>query len=111
MIINMKLNIRFIYLYLFSFVGLLIVVIGSVRLIDLGLKVFVFPESDRYEYVSPKLPGEPAPENEESIRQQAARDQKRNRQRELSGAIAMIAVGLPLYLYHWKTIQKEQKKS
>ncbi len=107
----MKLNIRFIYLYLFSFVGLLTVVIGSVRLIDLGLKVFVFPEADRYEYVSPKLPGEPAPENEQAMKEQAAREQTRNRQRELSGAVAMIAVGLPLYLYHWKTIQKEQKKS
>ncbi|MBI5019261.1 hypothetical protein HZB58_03235 [Candidatus Gottesmanbacteria bacterium] len=45
----MKINVRLIYLYLFSFVGLLTVVIGSVRLVDLGLKVFVFPDADRYE--------------------------------------------------------------
>lgn len=107
----MKINVRLIYLYLFSFVGLLTVVIGSVRLVDLGLKVFVFPEADRYEFTSPKIPGEPNPINEEEMKQQAARDQTRNRQRDLSNSIAMIAVGLPLYLYHWKTIQKENKKS
>jgi hypothetical protein len=105
----MKINVRLIYLYLFSFVGLLTVVIGSVRLVDLGLKVFVFPDADRYEFTSPKIPGEPSPVNEEEMKMQAARDQTRNRQRDLSNSIAMIAVGLPLYLYHWKTIQKENK--
>jgi hypothetical protein len=33
------------------------------------------------------------------------RETARNRQRELAGALAMLAVGLPVYLYHWKTIQ------
>jgi len=105
----MKINIRLVYLYLFSFVGLLTVVIGSVRMVDLGLKVFVFTESDRYEYAAPKMPGEP-PVDEQAIREQARRDQTRNRQREFSNAFAMIVVGLPLYLYHWKTIQKENRK-
>lgn len=44
------------------------------------------------------------------MKEQTARDQSRNRQREFSGAVAMIAVGLPLYIYHWKTIQKENTK-
>lgn len=106
----MKLNIRLIYLYLFSFVGLLTVVIGSVRMADLGMKIFVFPDADRYEYIAPKIEGEDAP-NQREILEQAKRDQTRNRQREFSGAFAMIVVGLPLYIYHWKTIQKEHRKS
>jgi len=40
-------NIRTLYLYLFSFVGLLILIIGSIQLIDLGLKVFIFTDADR----------------------------------------------------------------
>ena len=48
--------------------------------------------------------------DEVKAKEQANRDQTRNRQREFSGSIAMIAVGLPLYLYHWRTIQKENKK-
>lgn len=112
MIIIMKVSVRLIYLYLFAFVGLLTVVIGSVRMVDLGLKVFVFRDADRYEYMAPKIDGEEiSPVEEQQIKDQASREQTRNRQREFSGAFAMIAIGLPLYLYHWKTIQKENKKS
>lgn len=107
----MKINIRLIYLYLFSFVGLLTVVIGSVRLVDLGMKVFIFPESDKYEYSVPVMPeNEKGQVDEKIMKENAARDQKRNRERDLSNSLAMIVVGLPLYIYHWKTIQKENKK-
>ena len=34
----------------------------------------------------------------------------RQRQRDLASATSAIAIGLPLYLYHWNTIQKENKK-
>lgn len=107
----MKINIRLIYLYLFSFVGLLTVVIGSVRMVDLGLKVFVFPDSDKYEFTIP-VPADGGKNqlDEKAMKANAERDQKRNRERDLSNSLAMIAVGLPLYLYHWKTIQKENKK-
>ncbi len=107
----MKINIRLVYLYLFSFVGLLTVVIGSVRMVDLALKVLVFTEADRYEYTVPMKPAEPGAPDESEIRKQALRDQSRTRQRDFTGAFAMIAVGLPLYLYHWRVIQKENKRS
>jgi hypothetical protein len=103
----MRVNIRLIYLYLFSAVGLITVVFGSVRLLDLGLKVIVFRGADRYEYYAPKPEGIDVDENEQKIIQE--RETKRQRERDLSGSIAMIAVGLPLYYYHWKTIKKENK--
>ena len=99
----MKVNIRLIYLYLFSFVGLLVVVIGSIRLLELGLKVVVFKGADSFEYSAPKMEGERIDLTEEKARQE--RETTRQRERELSGSIAMIAVGMPLYLYHWRTIQ------
>lgn len=80
-------------------------------MVDLGLKVFVFREADKYEYTVPKPVMEEQSLDESLMREQAARDQTKQRQREFSKAIAMIAVGLPLYLYHWKTIQKENKKT
>ncbi len=108
----MKFSIRVLYLYLFSFIGLLVVVIGSVRLVDLGLKVVVFRGADEYMiYPAPvpeKMPGEPMMSQEEWNGQQR-REMTRQRQREFSGAIAMILVGLPLYLYHWKQIQKKKE--
>lgn len=105
----MKFDLRLLYLYLFSFVGLLIVVIGSIRLVDLGLKATVFKEADKFEYYGAKAPGEVMNPEEEKAR--AEREQVRQRQRELTGSVSMIVVGLPLYLYHWRTIQKEYRKA
>lgn len=107
----MKINIRLIYLYLFAFVGLLTVVIGSVQLVNLGLRYFVFPDSDKYEYTAPVSPdGANNTQDDKIMKDNATRDQKRNRERDLTNSLAMIVVGLPLYLYHWKTIQKENTK-
>jgi len=108
----MKFNLRLLYLYLFSFVGLLIVVIGSIQMVDLGLKVFVFKDVDRYEIYpsSPIKEGSVVVESAEVIQARQDRETKRNQQRQLITAVSMISVGLPLYLYHWKTIQKESKR-
>ena len=105
----MKLNIRIIYLYLFSFVGLLVVVFGSIQLVNLTLKVLVFNGADVYEYSAPRPVGEKGGPDPVEEQKRMERETQRQRQRELSNAIAMIVVGLPLYLYHWKTIQKENK--
>lgn len=41
--------IRTIYLYLFSVLGLVLLIIGSVRFIDMALKAFVFTKADQEE--------------------------------------------------------------
>ncbi len=111
----MKVNIRLIYLYLFSFVGLIVFVIGCVRIVDLGLKVYVFNNADIYTIQKmPKYADDKRTDEEREVEyQEQVRFQKeestRNRQREMSGALSMIIIGGPLYLYHWKTIQKENK--
>ena len=112
-------NIRSLYLYLFSFIGLLIAVIGTVQIVDLVLTVYVFDEADRYEYIvrSPLEPDnaldlDKEAEYQEELRMQNERDVSRQRQRRLSNSISMILVGVPLYLYHWRIISREaaQKK-
>lgn len=77
-------------------------------MVDLGLKVIVFQGADSFEYYAPKLEGEIVDQEEQKLIRE--RETKRQRERDLSGSIAMIAVGLPLYFYHWKTIQRENKK-
>lgn len=74
---------------------------------ELGLKVIVFKGADTFEYVEPKMEGERTDSVEDKARQES--ETTRQRERELSGSLAMMAVGLPLYLYHWKTIQRENK--
>lgn len=116
----MKIDIRRLYLYLVSFIGLLVTVIGLVRLVDLGMKVFIFRNADRYMYASPRaaiLEGkDPNNQRSEQELQRLEEEQKqiqeqemiRQRQRETSGALSMILVGAPLYIYHWRKIQQEK---
>jgi hypothetical protein len=109
-------NIRTLYLYLFAFIGLLIVVIGMVQLVNLGLNVYVFDGADRYEYARyPVFEEEAGLSDEERAAleaEQEAIDQRellRQRQRQLASAIAELIVGVPLYLYHWGIIARELK--
>lgn len=117
----MKMDIRRLYLYLVSFIGLLVMVFGFIRLVDLGIKVFVFKNADQYSYISPRaaiMEGkEPNQQlSEEEIQRQEEEQKKiqeqemmRQRQRETSGALSMILVGFPLYFYHWRKIQHERE--
>ncbi len=103
----MKFNIRLLYLYLFAFVGLFTTIIGSVQLVDLGLKVYVFKVSNRVYYPEPTLEGKPQLSVEEMDERNEA-EETNQRKRQMSNSLAMIIVGTPVYLYHWKTIKKEK---
>lgn len=108
--------IRTVYLYLFALLGLVLMVIGAVRLINLGLKVYIFTEAEKEEYrYSMPTPFDPRLEKSTST-QVAVTDPKipedflkSRRQREASGALSFLIVGLPLYLYHWMVIRKDRK--
>ena len=108
-------NIRLLYLYLFAFIGLLICVIGAVQLVDLGLTVLVFPDSDNYEYYAPlRDPGsDVGDEDLDALEAEqaaiAARQQTRQRQSQLITSLSMLVVGAPLYVYHWRIISRENQ--
>lgn len=104
----MKFSLRLLYLYLFSFVGLIITIIGAIQILDLTLKTYVFRVTE-YAYYPEAYPvkgGESALSSEE-MRRRNETEQANQRKRQLSNSLAMIVVGTPLYLYHWKTIKKE----
>jgi hypothetical protein len=105
----MKFSLRLLYLYLFSFVGLLITVIGSIQIVDLTLKTYFFKVSD-YSYYPEIMPvdGEKSfvITPEESMRRNEE-ESSNQRKRQVSNSLAMILVGVPVYLYHWKTIKRE----
>ena len=115
---NKRELIKLIYLYLFSAVGLVLIIISSVKIVDLGLKNFVFKKADNY-YFPQSAPIYPAPENQkisqeeidkQIIEQQKAEEINRqaHKQKDLSNAIAMLFVGLPLFFYHWHLILKNR---
>ncbi len=104
----MKFNIRLLYLYLFSFVGLLISIIGSIQLVDLGIKNYVFRVAE-YTYYTDPVVSEKQTISPEEMEKRNKEEQANQRKRQLSTSLSMILVGVPVYLYHWKTIKKEQK--
>lgn len=126
--------IRTLYLYLFAFVGLILVAIGGVRLIDMALRALIFTEAEAQERLFSRQPPYPPVrfrggaatdtavltlEEREQVRAwlQEYEDWRRQaelvdpvtarRHRDAASSLAMILVGLPLYLYHWRLIRRE----
>lgn len=128
--------VRTVYLYTMALLGLVLLTIGGVRILDLGLKAFVFTQAEQEERVSMRQPPMPMAlerleridrgENPDLTAQERAmvrqwlREYERwkeqadrvdpitsRRQRTASSALALILIGLPLYGYHWRTIRRE----
>ena len=121
MSINIKNIIKLIYLYLFSLVGLVLVIVASVSLIELGLKTLVFKNADQA-IIYPERPiidnietmvegdatsKEDQEEYEKKLQQYEEQNRQRERQRTASNSIAMLIVGIPLFMYHWRQVRKE----
>jgi N-acyl-D-aspartate/D-glutamate deacylase len=118
---NPKTILKMIYLYILSFVGIIITVVATIGLVNLVLRQYVFQvDMNSYYYPAeicsnPKTPTDKTPTKEEIA--QCEKDQEqRNKEmamsdtkRELANEIAGILIGLPLWLYHWGIIRKEKE--
>ncbi len=104
-----------IYIYLFSAIGLIIAVTGLIQLINLGLKSWIFTKADNYYSYPQPISTPTADSKSQSIiqpDQKAVDEYQQNnlvsqRQSSASNAIAMIIVGAPLFLYHWRLARKQ----
>jgi hypothetical protein len=114
----LNLTLRKSYLYLFATVGLVLVIFGGVSLIDLGLKTYVFKKADNYCYravpmmLAPDKNGkgvEPTQAELDAQKKQCEEQQAASREGQASHAVATLIVGLPLYVYHWMRIRKENQ--
>jgi hypothetical protein len=101
-----------VYIYLFSAIGLIVVIIGSVQLINLGLKTWVFTKADNY-YSYPMSvttldKGQAVQQPDQAtIDEYQKNNMESQRQSSASNAIAMIIVGAPLFLYHWRLARRQ----
>lgn len=99
--------IRLVYLYLFACIGLIVTVIGCIRVINIVLTRTVFQQASVYPR-PPLLKGEDEKVYEaEQIRYQLEESQRQFHY-EVAGSLSMLLVGIPLYWYHWNLIKKEQ---
>jgi hypothetical protein len=133
--------IRTVYLYLFSMLGLVLLVIGAVNFINMGLKAWVFTGAEMeervwsldrpyYDYEMKDITEIETEEGEiclsedekERLDEWLTNYEEReaeledydpvitNRHQTAAIALALMLVGLPLFLFHWFTIRKENKE-
>ena len=115
-------KIRQVYFYAVSLVGLLMLVFSTADLINLGLKTWVFPAVEQSEYAPyPKSAYPPdvvAPkESPEAAKARLAQEQeysklqrRAQKQRDAIRDISFLIVGLPLFAFHFRVVQKEKSK-
>ena len=115
--------VRTLYLYTFSTLGLVLLVIGAVMLVNVCLKTYIFPvetyreyyysdcdyDYGKYdynldEYVEYTEEEEAACEEEERVADSDAR------KRDLALGTSLVIVGVPLWIYHWMVIQRRRKE-
>lgn len=113
----MNVNIRRVYLYLTSLIGLVLVLIGGVQIINLGLKTWVLTKADDQYYggpcysrtTAPLKDGEqPAELSDEECEAQRNEERTARRQNQAANSIAFIIVGVPVWLYHWNKVKNER---
>jgi len=98
--------IRTIYLYLFTLIGLAMVTVGTARIVNVGLKAWVFREADvREAYYEPSHIDDMVERKVSEIDYV-----KKQQHRDLASSISTIIVGLPLYLYHWVVIKGDSRR-
>ncbi len=131
--------IRTVYLYLMTTIGIVVFIIGAVTILNLLLKIFIFTQADAdyYSKVGPtpiilereigqaqavKDCDELTEGDKEQISawlvnyqeqqaEEAAIERKRaQRERDAARSLAMILVGLPVWLFHWRIIQRDRKR-
>jgi hypothetical protein len=109
------------YLYLVSFVALMLVVTGLIRTVmavgDRILPSTYYIPGPAEIYARYQQPdGKPATVPKEVIDQQVAFEIERAKQMQWSGSynemrrgLSYVLVALPVWLYHWRKVQKENK--
>lgn len=127
-------NVRTVYLYVATLVGLGLLIGGAVNTLELILKSTLLTEADMEEKMWAMQPPMPyaidrirsaadsidLTEQEREMFLQWIQDYERwntqqqtldvvkaRRQRQFASALALLLVGAPVYLYHWMTIKKE----
>ena len=131
---NRGLAVRTVYLYVATLIGLSLIIAGGVQAFELILKATILTQADAEEQMWAKQP--PIPYMLDSVRdvtqtveltadeqlllknwideyegwseRQANLDvAAARRQQRAATALALVFVGVPVYLYHWRTIKRE----
>ena len=110
-----KWDIRTIYLYLVSFVTLMMVLFGAVNGLQAGFDYFFQPRDLYAPPLYDKMRGvEPDPVRAEELarleQERTERTMRYNQLQRVFHSLATMGIGLPVYLYHWRKINDKEAK-
>jgi hypothetical protein len=120
--------VRFIYLYMIAAITFITFVIGAVGIVDTVMKAYVFKVDDYY-YSQPYMYCEKLtmgkdgiyidnPNYQDCVSAQEKADLERKKKpisddmaRNLSIGIAQVLIAFPLWIFHWRIIEKDRKEN
>ena len=94
------------YVYIFSATGLVLVLIGGARLINVGLTTYVFTKADSF-YAYPLPQDQINVANRDAMQLLQEQNIQSSHERDTAWGLSLLVVGLPLFLYHFSIIKKE----
>ncbi len=105
-------KLRNIYLYLVSFVALMMILIGLIFTVQ-NITDVLFPTNYYYETVpieKEKAMSEEEKKSYEESRRINEQNQRNQDKKDVAKSIAVVVVALPTFAYHWRKIEKEKKE-
>jgi len=109
-------KLRNIYLYLVSFVALMMILIGLIFTVQ-NITDVLFPTNYYYESVPIEKSGNMTDAETDADKKILDENQKRNEQNQrtqskknVAKSVAVVIVALPTFAYHWRKIEKEKKE-
>ncbi|WP_106061136.1 hypothetical protein [Clostridium vincentii] len=105
-------RLRNVYLYLVSFVSLMMILIGVILTVQ-NITDVIFPTNYYYDSIPYDKTGSLSVEEQENYEE----NQKRNAEnsiteskKNVAKSIAVVLVALPTFGYHWKKVEKEKNE-
>lgn len=105
-------KLRSIYLYLVSFVSLMMIIMGVIFTVQ-NITDVMFPTNYYYEM----YPAEKTGDLSEEEKQQYEENQKKyyentivESKKNVAKSVAVVVVALPTFVYHWRKVEKEKNE-
>ena len=99
------LKLRNVYLYLVSFVSLMMMLIGVIFTVQ-NITDVIFPTNYYYETLPTEKTGGLSVEEQKNYEENRNIESKKN----VAKSIAVVIVALPTFAYHWRKIEKEKNE-
>lgn len=103
-------RLRNVYLYLVSFVTLIMILLGTIFTVQ-NITDVIFPTNYYYD-VTPAEKFDSLSETEKKAYEESQKRAETNRQLEnkknVAKSVSVVVVALPAFIYHWRKIEREK---